>query len=68
MGDLLALDLGREKFVRSVTALSPAGFWTLSERRYAFGVLRAMRGAALSRRRRLRPAAAPLSARVPGAP
>jgi pimeloyl-ACP methyl ester carboxylesterase len=31
-----------------VTALSPAGFWTQSERRYAFGVLRAMRGAALS--------------------
>ncbi|MFC9947761.1 alpha/beta fold hydrolase [Streptomyces pratensis] len=48
LGGLLALELGREKMVRSVTALSPAGFWTRSERRYAFGVLRAMRGAALS--------------------
>ncbi|MFB4426068.1 alpha/beta fold hydrolase [Streptomyces sp. QL37] len=48
LGGLLALELGREKLARSVTALSPAGFWTRSERRYAFGVLRAMRGAALS--------------------
>ncbi|MFF2778431.1 alpha/beta fold hydrolase [Streptomyces sp. NPDC058052] len=48
LGGLLALQLGREKAVRSVTALSPAGFWTESERRYAFGTLRAMRGAALS--------------------
>ncbi|MFD9292201.1 alpha/beta fold hydrolase [Streptomyces sp. NPDC060030] len=48
LGGLLALELGREKLVRSVTALSPAGFWTPSERRYAFGVLRAMRGAALA--------------------
>ncbi|MEU3608607.1 alpha/beta fold hydrolase [Streptomyces sp. NPDC035033] len=48
LGGLLALQLGREKAVRSVTALSPAGFWSESERRYAFGTLRAMRGAALS--------------------
>ncbi|MFI6415912.1 alpha/beta fold hydrolase [Streptomyces sp. NPDC050842] len=48
LGGLLALELGREKLVRSVTALSPAGFWSESERRYAFGTLRAMRGAALS--------------------
>ncbi|MEU0303489.1 alpha/beta fold hydrolase [Streptomyces sp. NPDC006175] len=48
LGGLLALELGREQLVRSVTALSPAGFWTRSERRYAFGVLRAMRRAALS--------------------
>ncbi|MFJ8753077.1 alpha/beta fold hydrolase [Streptomyces sp. NPDC102441] len=48
LGGLLALESGRERLVRSVTALSPAGFWTQSERRYAFGVLRAMRGAALS--------------------
>ncbi|MFF1650335.1 alpha/beta fold hydrolase [Streptomyces sp. NPDC058240] len=48
LGGLLALELGREKLVRSVTALSPAGFWTGSERRYAFGTLRAMRQAALS--------------------
>ncbi|MET8246853.1 alpha/beta fold hydrolase [Streptomyces sp. NPDC005202] len=43
LGGLLALELGREKLVRSVTALSPAGFWTQAERRYAFGVLLAMR-------------------------
>ncbi|MGW0334938.1 alpha/beta fold hydrolase [Streptomyces sp. NPDC003011] len=43
LGGLLALELGREKLVRSVTALSPAGFWTLAERRYAFGVLLTMR-------------------------
>ncbi|MEV1085849.1 alpha/beta fold hydrolase [Streptomyces sp. NPDC050211] len=43
LGGLLALALGREKLVRSVTALSPAGFWTPAERRYAFGVLLGMR-------------------------
>ncbi|MER6109239.1 alpha/beta fold hydrolase [Streptomyces hirsutus] len=43
LGGLLALELGREKLVRSVTALSPAGFWTQAERRYAFGVLVGMR-------------------------
>ncbi|MFD0338995.1 alpha/beta fold hydrolase [Streptomyces sp. NPDC127117] len=48
LGGLLALSLGREKLVRSVTALSPAGFWTEGERRYAFVTLRAMRRAALS--------------------
>ncbi|MFD1659979.1 alpha/beta fold hydrolase [Streptomyces caeni] len=46
LGGLLALELGREKLVRSVTALSPAGFWTPAERRYAFAVLLAMRHAA----------------------
>ncbi|GAA0929405.1 alpha/beta fold hydrolase [Streptomyces thermoalcalitolerans] len=46
LGGLLALELGREKLVRSVTALSPAGFWTQAERRYAFVVLRTMRGIA----------------------
>ncbi|WP_329132131.1 alpha/beta fold hydrolase [Streptomyces sp. NBC_00670] len=46
LGGLLALELGREKRVRSVTALSPAGFWTPVERRYAFGILAAMRQAA----------------------
>ncbi|ARP69064.1 alpha/beta hydrolase [Streptomyces pluripotens] len=46
LGGLLALELGREKLVRSVTALSPAGFWTQAERRYAFAVLLAMRGIA----------------------
>ncbi|MEU6225048.1 alpha/beta fold hydrolase [Streptomyces sp. NPDC047042] len=48
LGGLLALELGREKRVRSVTALSPAGFWSQAERRYAFGVLLAMRRAARS--------------------
>ena len=46
LGGLLALELGREKLARSVTALSPAGFWTEAERRYAFTVLRTMRGIA----------------------
>ncbi|MBL1109139.1 alpha/beta fold hydrolase [Streptomyces sp. 5-8] len=46
LGGLLALELGREKRVRSVTAFSPAGFWTEAERRYAFTVLRTMRGVA----------------------
>ncbi|WP_329113978.1 alpha/beta fold hydrolase [Streptomyces sp. NBC_01465] len=48
LGGLLALELGREKLVRSVTALSPAGFWTQAERRYAFSTLKAMRGIANS--------------------
>ncbi|MGW3627219.1 alpha/beta fold hydrolase [Streptomyces sp. NPDC000880] len=48
LGGLLALELGREKLVRSVTALSPAGFWTERERLYAFGTLRAMRFGAQS--------------------
>ncbi|MEU6218577.1 alpha/beta fold hydrolase [Streptomyces sp. NPDC047022] len=46
LGGLLALELGREKLVRSVTALSPAGFWTDAERRYAFALLLGMRRAA----------------------
>ncbi|MFE0821439.1 alpha/beta fold hydrolase [Streptomyces sp. NPDC058847] len=48
LGGLLALELGRENLVRSVTALSPAGFWTRAERRYAFGVLMGMRRTARS--------------------
>ncbi|MYS36855.1 pimeloyl-ACP methyl ester carboxylesterase [Streptomyces sp. KhCrAH-43] len=48
LGGLFALELGRTKAVRSVTALSPAGFWTERERVYAFGTLRAMRRAAES--------------------
>jgi pimeloyl-ACP methyl ester carboxylesterase len=43
LGGLLALDLARARLVRSVTALSPAGFWNDAERRYAFTVLTAMR-------------------------
>ncbi|MER7110704.1 alpha/beta fold hydrolase [Streptomyces sp. NPDC000229] len=48
LGGLLALEMGRGKLARSVTALSPAGFWTESERRYAFGTLLAMRQGAES--------------------
>ncbi|MGV9253511.1 alpha/beta fold hydrolase [Streptomyces sp. NPDC003697] len=43
LGGLLALEMGREGIARSVTALSPAGFWTQTERRYAFSVLLGMR-------------------------
>ncbi|MGW2840923.1 alpha/beta fold hydrolase [Streptomyces sp. NPDC001493] len=43
LGGLLALELGRTGRARSVTALSPAGFWSGPERRYAFGTLRTMR-------------------------
>lgn len=43
LGGLLALEMARGKLVRSVTALSPAGFWSEAERRYAFSTLRAMR-------------------------
>ncbi|MFJ6795490.1 alpha/beta fold hydrolase [Streptomyces sp. NPDC091268] len=43
LGGLLALEMGRGGLARSVTALSPAGFWSEGERRYAFTTLRAMR-------------------------
>ncbi|WP_413116470.1 alpha/beta fold hydrolase [Streptomyces sp. CY1] len=46
LGGLFALELGRLGLVRSVTALSPAQFWNEAERRYAFGVLSAMRAGA----------------------
>ncbi|MEV6128833.1 alpha/beta fold hydrolase [Streptomyces violaceusniger] len=46
LGGLFALELGRLGLVRSVTALSPARFWNETERRYAFGVLSAMRAGA----------------------
>lgn len=46
LGGLLALEMARSGLVRSVTALSPAGFWTEGERRYAFGALLAMRAGA----------------------
>ncbi|WP_330329263.1 alpha/beta fold hydrolase [Streptomyces sp. NBC_00536] len=46
LGGLLALEMGRAGLARSVTALSPAGFWSEAERRYAFGALRAMRAGA----------------------
>ncbi|RST05188.1 alpha/beta fold hydrolase [Streptomyces sp. WAC07149] len=46
LGGLLALEMGRTGLARSVTALSPAGFWSEPERRYAFTALRAMRAGA----------------------
>ncbi|MFE2441396.1 alpha/beta fold hydrolase [Streptomyces sp. NPDC059426] len=46
LGGLFALELGHLGLVRSVTALSPAQFWNEAERRYAFGVLSAMRAGA----------------------
>ncbi|MFE2163827.1 alpha/beta fold hydrolase [Streptomyces sp. NPDC059447] len=46
LGGLLALEMGRTGLARSVTALSPAGFWTEGERRYAFAALLAMRAGA----------------------
>ncbi|MEU8548038.1 alpha/beta hydrolase [Streptomyces roseoverticillatus] len=48
LGGLLALQLAHEKLVRTAVALSPAGFWTEAERRYAFAALRAMRRGAES--------------------
>lgn len=41
--DVPAPELGRERRVRSVTALFPAGFRSEAERRHAFGVLPATR-------------------------
>ena len=67
LGGLLALELGREKLVRSVTALSPAGFWSPAERRYAFGVLLAMRQAARRMPRAGGRAALPVGGRARGA-
>lgn len=48
LGGLLALDMGRAGLARSVTALSPGGFWSPGEWRYAVTVLRAMRQGARS--------------------
>jgi pimeloyl-ACP methyl ester carboxylesterase len=46
LGGRLALELGLHGHARSVTALSPAGFWVEWERRWAFGVLLGMRAGA----------------------
>ncbi|WP_055500273.1 alpha/beta fold hydrolase [Streptomyces albus] len=46
LGGLLALELGLHGHARSVTALAPAGFYTVPERRSAFAVLRGMRAGA----------------------
>ncbi|WP_181765072.1 alpha/beta fold hydrolase [Streptomyces albidus (ex Kaewkla and Franco 2022)] len=46
LGGLLALELALHGHARSVTALSPAGFWTGAERRYAYALLMGMRAGA----------------------
>ncbi len=46
LGGLLALELALHGHARSVTALSPAGFWTQAERRYAYALLTGMRAGA----------------------
>ena len=46
LGGLLSLALGEAGLVRSVTALSPAGLWTSTQKRYALGMLRAHRALA----------------------
>lgn len=46
LGGLLALRLGLSGQARSVTALSPAGFWAGAERHYAYAVLKGMRAGA----------------------
>ncbi|MGH3314255.1 MAG: alpha/beta fold hydrolase [Streptomyces sp.] len=46
LGGLLALELGLHGAARSVTALSPAGFWAGAERHYAYAVLKGMRAGA----------------------
>jgi pimeloyl-ACP methyl ester carboxylesterase len=48
LGGLLALRLAQTRRVASVTALSPAGFWTAPEALYVFCLLRAMRRGARS--------------------
>jgi pimeloyl-ACP methyl ester carboxylesterase len=42
MGGAIALELARRRAVSSVCALSPAGFWTPAERRFAQASLRAL--------------------------
>src|SRR6476659_5634218 len=44
MGGAIALELARRRAVASVTAFSPAGFWTPAERRYCQISLRALAG------------------------
>ncbi|WP_223167890.1 alpha/beta fold hydrolase [Nonomuraea sp. SYSU D8015] len=43
LGGLIALRLGQAGLARSVTAVAPAGFWSQTERWYAFAVLNAAR-------------------------
>jgi pimeloyl-ACP methyl ester carboxylesterase len=62
MGGAIALELARARLVASATAISPAGFWTLRERRYAQRSLRASRAVAA----RIRPVAPAITASAPG--
>jgi pimeloyl-ACP methyl ester carboxylesterase len=57
MGGAIALELARRRAVRSATALSPAGFWTRLELRYAQSSLRVVANMPLA----LRPAIAALA-------
>ncbi|MGA2929575.1 MAG: alpha/beta hydrolase [Solirubrobacteraceae bacterium] len=62
MGAAITLELARRRAVRSVTAVSPAGFWTPAERRYcqrSLGLLAAFPSAA-------RPTALALARTRPG--
>jgi pimeloyl-ACP methyl ester carboxylesterase len=43
LGGAIALELGAAGLARSVVALSPAGFWTAAERRYAIALLSSLR-------------------------
>jgi pimeloyl-ACP methyl ester carboxylesterase len=45
MGGAIALELARLGVVRTAHAISPAGFWTVAERRYAQGLLAVLRNA-----------------------
>jgi pimeloyl-ACP methyl ester carboxylesterase len=48
LGGWIALELARRGRVRGAAALSPAGFWTARERRYAVASLRGARSAAVA--------------------
>jgi pimeloyl-ACP methyl ester carboxylesterase len=58
MGGAIALELARRGSVASVTAVSPAGFWTPRERAYSTRTLLAMRAVAAAAPPRLRDALA----------
>ncbi|MPZ60628.1 MAG: alpha/beta fold hydrolase [Propionibacteriales bacterium] len=47
LGGALALELAGRGLVSTATALSPAGFWTPGQRRYAISMLSAMRRSAM---------------------
>lgn len=47
LGGAIAIELGALDLVRSVTALSPAGFWNAAERQYALTMLNSVRASAM---------------------